>query len=178
MTTQVGDYKVKACAVELKVSTKKKTPFMAVSFVINGQIESWSGYLTDNACERTLESLRYMGWQGNDIEAITLDDLPGWVLAAVKEERNEDKTLKLDDNGDPVTRIAFINPLSGMFGAPMDHDARKALSLRMRAAASKVPVVKPTLAVPTEDKPADDGPPPMPGDDERLPGVGPNGEPT
>jgi hypothetical protein len=152
MSAPVGEYKVKACAIELKESTKKKTPFVAVSFQINGMIESWSGYLSEAAAQRTIESLRYMGWQGNDLETITLADVPGWVIAAVKEEREDDKkTAKLDDDGNVLTRIAFINPLSGAFGAPMDHDARKALSLRLRGVVAAAPKCAPTLALPKDD---------------------------
>jgi hypothetical protein len=165
MTTPIGKYRAKACGFDIGES-QSGNPFVAVSFEIGGTVEPWTGYLTDKAAERTIQSLRLMGWQGDDLEKLTLADLPGWVQVDVREDKDKEGSIKIGDDGKPQTRIAFVNSLSGMFGAPMDHEARKALSLRLRGAVAKSPKVAPTLVEPEQIKPkpsrepGDDGDPP------------------
>ena len=72
-----GTYKARATAVLLTKSSQKGTPLIQVNFQIqdegefHGETIRWDGYLTEKTAERTLESLGYCGWKGDDISVFT-----------------------------------------------------------------------------------------------------------
>jgi hypothetical protein len=57
----------------------------------DGEALPWYGYFTDSTFERTIESLRYLGWEGTDLS----DGLPGLdkneVSIVVEDEEYEGK---------------------------------------------------------------------------------------
>jgi hypothetical protein len=131
-----GRYAAKALSGELGNSSNKGTPQVVVDFKITeydfaGERIPWIGYFTPATEERTLESLRIMGWKGDDLdnlEGITDNE----VELVVDHESYEGKVR---------ARVAFVNRAGGFQQkAPMNKDAAREFALRMRgkAAASRV----------------------------------------
>lgn len=99
-----GKYKVRAIEGAL---TQAKTGTEMVQVIVElldgdnvGQTMRWDGFLTEKTAQRTLESLRHMGWRGD-----MLDDLTGIteneVFAVVEHETN--------DEGKTYARVKWIN---------------------------------------------------------------------
>lgn len=67
-----GTYTAKATDIGLAV-TKRGTEMVSATFTLAAppadapKTIAWQGYLTDAAMPRTVESLRTMGWTGNDL---------------------------------------------------------------------------------------------------------------
>ena len=97
-----------------------------------GVTRTWHGYFTEKTAERTIESLRYMGWKGDDITNISLE--PGTKFQIViKHEEYEGKTQE---------KIAWINRLQSVYvGQPMDASRKSSFASRMKGLvlASKQP---------------------------------------
>lgn len=160
MSLPVGKYKCKACGLEFSCS-QNGNEFVAVAFDIGGRVETWNGWLSEKAASRTIGALRNMGWKGSDLASLKVEDLPGYVLADVREDRDKDGHVKMDDDGKPRTRIAWISSITGLNTPPMSHDQRKSLSLRLRKAVAEAPIVEPVLAIDEQPKPMRE-----PGDDD------------
>lgn len=78
-----GTHEAVAVAADFAISNnEKRTPSIRVRFRLKEKFNGathhalWRGYLTDAAVERTIESLRHMGWKGTDL----------YQLAAISEE--------------------------------------------------------------------------------------------
>lgn len=65
-----------------------------------GEVCTWYGFFTDAAFERTIESLRHLGWQGDDLTK--LETIGSQTASAVFE-------VEEDRDGTQRTRVAFIN---------------------------------------------------------------------
>lgn len=91
-----------------------------------GQARTWYGYFTELTAERTVESLRYMGWKGDDITAIKLE--PGVEFQIViKHEESRKEPGKMRD------RIAFVNRLQSVYvGQPMSDTKKASFAKRMK----------------------------------------------
>ena len=88
-----------------------------------GQTITWRGYFTEKTAERTIESLRYMGWQGDDITNVDGLDA-NEVQLVIKHEEYQGKTQ---------VKVAWVNRLSGVFvGTPMDASRKQAFAQRMK----------------------------------------------
>lgn len=166
---RVGQFIGKAVGVEYG-RTKNGNEFIAVAMQCGDEMGTWIGYLnTDDNITRTLESLRLMGWAGNDAGAITVDDLPGYVQVDVRQDKDKDGKLRFDDAGQAIGRPAFINPVTGRrMGEPMDPGSRKAIGLRLRAKAAAAAVVSPVLTAPVQSRGAPEQPP-LPNDEDMPP---------
>lgn len=84
----------------------------------------WYGYFTDATLERTIESLRYMGWKGDDPS----DGLPGLdaneVDIVVEDEEYEGKTY---------AKVQWVNRPGGLaLKAPLSEEKAKAFGASMR----------------------------------------------
>jgi hypothetical protein len=127
-----GTYTAKATDSALgKASTG--TEQIAVSLQITsgemqGQTVVWYGYFTERATERTLESLRHLGWTSDDITA--LDGL-GEKEASIVIEHEPDQS------GQPRVRVKWVNGLGS--GIAMKErlapNEAKALAARLKGAA-------------------------------------------
>ena len=86
-------------------------------------------YFTEKTTERTLESLRYCGWAGDNVTDLTgIDTNP--VELDVQEDTYEGKTR---------LKVAWINALRGpQVKNAMDDNAKKAFAARMKGAAMAV----------------------------------------
>lgn len=118
-----GTYRARATQVLLAQVGKKKTPAMQVNFQIQDEGEHhgasirWDGWLTtDKAQERTIESLQYCGWSGDDITVFTkegvldgcdLNDVE--IVVAMEPYEGDDEKLK----GKEFPRVQWVNKLGG-----------------------------------------------------------------
>ena len=105
----------------------------------------WFGFFTENAWERTIESLRYCGFQGDDLSTLgeqTLDQ-----VVSVKVEHNTNK-----NSGQVYARVAFVNELGA--GGVRLADAMTSDEVRDFAAMMKSKIagrVRPPHAADTAD---------------------------
>jgi len=64
----LGTHKARAVDCVLGMTgTGKEQVGVLFEHVETGERITWYGYFTDGTFERTIESLRYMGWQGTDL---------------------------------------------------------------------------------------------------------------
>ena len=91
-------------------TTSKGTQQCAIAFEITdgdyaGWRFTWFGYFTPDACARTIESLIYCGFQGNDLATINRQTLDQPVSVKISHE--------LDQQGVMRARLAFVNRPGG-----------------------------------------------------------------
>lgn len=89
----------------------------------------WYGFFTDQTAERTIESLRFCGWAGDNI--VEIDALPNLVQLVVEEDTYDGRTRD---------RVRWINRIGG----PLVRDQLEGAELadfarRMKAIAMSVP---------------------------------------
>lgn len=128
MTTQSKTerrYTARARAWGLGETNGKET--IAVQFEIltpdaEANHMTWYGFFTEKAWERTIDALRYCGWEGND-----LADLAGL-------DKNEVELVVDDEDyqGNMVAKIKWINRLGVALKAPLTGDNLKGFAARMR----------------------------------------------
>jgi hypothetical protein len=149
MSIADGKYRAKAAVGEATlIESGKGTPGVTVELELQaegGVLErlSWTGWLSEGAYQRTVESLRYLGWKGAD-----LDDVKGLdqeVEAVVKAEEYE---------GNWYPRVQFINRLGGAMGAAMTGDKAKAFAASMRSRIQALDAAGPRPRTPAAAKPA------------------------
>lgn len=108
-----GNYKARAIASDIGVSQQKATPFIKVTFLLDGGEEiDWYGYASasDKAQEMLVKNLRTMGYQGNDPEELKgLDQeqvgafLPAQVSLKIEHEEYQGRVRP---------RVRYVNPAS------------------------------------------------------------------
>ena len=106
MMYATGDFRAQALEGSLGYS-KGGTEEVAVQFLLlegpdEGKSITWWGYLSDGAADRTLESLLFTGWDGEDVSALT-------GLGS------QDVVLKIEEStyqGTKKTKVAWVNRLS------------------------------------------------------------------
>lgn len=89
-------------------TTNSGTDFISADFEIVDMDENkfkveWRGWLTEKTMERTLKSLRLMGWDGDDIYEDLSSAKRNKVQIDVRHEEYKGKT---------TARVAFINELN------------------------------------------------------------------
>lgn len=88
-----------------------------------GETITWYGYFSDGAVDRTLESLRLLGWEGDD-----LFDLKGLGDKEVRIVLDEDEY-----EGKIQLKVKWINGPGGLaLKAPMNDGEARAFSQRMK----------------------------------------------
>lgn len=128
---------------------------------------TWFGYFSDAACDRTIEALRYCGWEGDDFGR--LEGLDKNEVELVLETETYEGKARL--------KVQWVNRLSGLaLKAPMDASQVASFAARMRgkAVASKQKMAAPRTQ--TQARPAtgqrssnfDPGPEAPPPDDDDL----------
>lgn len=101
---------------------------------------TWFGFFTDKTLKRTIESLRYIGWKGDD-----LAELP--TLAETGMLADEVDLVVEHDEYEGATRakVAWVNKPGGgrvQLAKPMEVDSLKSFAARMKgsiAAAERAP---------------------------------------
>lgn len=122
-----GAWKSRACEAALGY-TGGRNRQIAVDFVLlegpnEGEHITWYGYFTDDTWERTIDSLRIMGWSGAD-----LDDLSGI-------DANEVRLVIAHDeyNGEVFARVRWVNTLGGIaMKERMDPAAARSFAAEMK----------------------------------------------
>lgn len=148
-----GRYLAKATEWDLGIADKG-TEYIAVVFRIAegqyaGQFRTWRGFFTEKTEKRTVESLRYCGWTGNDFTNLTDLD-KNFVTVTIEHESNEE-TGKLYD------KIAWVNkPGNLAVKTAMDEKHKAVFAKRMRGVCVSVPktLAEPTEVVPTNNNTA------------------------
>ena len=150
-----GKYPARAIGAALGF-TRNNSPQIAVELQITegesaGQTITWFGYFTEKTEERTLESLRTLGWQGDDLDK--LDTVTGDCSIVVEQETWEGKTS---------AKVQWINKVGGglALSAPMDAGAARAFAERMKgkviasrqASGTQTPSSKPTSKTPSTSR--------------------------
>lgn len=124
----VGKYKARATEGALGFTSTGKEQVAVALEVQSGEYQgkeiTWYGYFTDATTDRTLESLRHLGWKGDDLSDLT-GILDNEVQIVVEEET--------DQQGEVRTRVRWINGGGGvaMKDRMTDADA-KAFAGRMK----------------------------------------------
>lgn len=120
----------RAVAHQLANSPEKGTPYSAVEFELldgpdKGAHIAWYGYYTDATTARTMESLRYAGWTGDDLSESPLPGLGSTeVSLVIDHETFKDQTY---------ARVQWVNRAGGLaIKAPMTSDAAKAFAAKMK----------------------------------------------
>ena len=137
---------------------------------------TWYGYFTEKTTERTLESLRHLGWSTDDLSDLTGIDANEVEVIVEHED---------DLDGNPRARVKWIN--SGHSGglalkSAMPQNAAKALAAKLRGAAvasrqrasgamPAAPAARPAQSQARSSSGASHVPEPPPGrfDDEEMP---------
>lgn len=122
-------------------SKQKGTPQVAVCLEIlrgpyAGQKITWMGFFTDATEERTLKSLRLLGFEGDDLGAFVTQHPTNEVVAVVEHETYDGKTR---------AKVAWINDPTGggmrMANALSGADLRK-FGAKFKSALKAIPATK------------------------------------
>jgi len=124
-----GKYRARGCEGALAETSSGNTQ-VAIDLEITeegeheGQHRTWYGSFSEKAMERTLKSLRLLGWEGDDLSNLTgIDRNDVWVTIVHEE----------DLEGNPRDRAAWINGSPGLaISKPLDQESAKAFAERMK----------------------------------------------
>ena len=138
---QEGRFKARACSWGLGyTSTGKEQVAVELKLteeVFTGERITWYGYFTEGTQERTFESLRALGWEGDDLSNLTGLDKNEVSIVVQGEEYQGRTSLK----------VKFINPLGGLaLKETMTPDQAKAFARRMKGWAVASRQAKPANA--------------------------------
>jgi hypothetical protein len=159
---EAGRYKARGVEGALGMTGTGKEQIAVLLEIVEGphageQI-TWYGYFTEKNVERTMESLRLLGWSTDD-----LSDLSGLDANEVS------IVIELDDDqdGQPRARVKWINGPGGLaMKEPMNEGAARAFAQRMKGfAVASRSGRKPAPARPRNAPPAEENPFPPGGDD-------------
>lgn len=98
--------------------------FAIVGGQYDGQSVDWTGFFTDKTFDRTIQSLRYCGWQGDDIADLTGIDTNEVEIVVQHNEYN----------GKVYPRVAWVNQIGGKARMPADEAREFAESIKPRLA--------------------------------------------
>jgi hypothetical protein len=109
-----GTYRARAVSGGLGFA-KNGTEQLGVDFVITegpseGQHVTWWGFFTDKTADRTIESLRIMGWQGDDLCDLTGIDQNPVDLVIEAEEYEDKRTGEIRSIG----KVRWVNRAGGL----------------------------------------------------------------
>lgn len=125
-----GKHLARGRVLALKEVGKNNSPMVEVAFELasgEGSVR-WGGFLTEGAEERTIESLRHMGWTGSDIgELERLMDagkLSNTVQVVVKHR---------EYNGKTYPEVRFVNGIGGRGGKKLEGAALNDVAERIKS---------------------------------------------
>jgi hypothetical protein len=132
-------YRVQCVSAEVGESSQKHTPYVrCVLRIVDGSHAKRQYvkdlYLTDKAWEKAVESMRAMGWTGDDVTDLTgiTDKI---AVAKIGQELvlDRDNAVKLDPAGKPIYRNTVFWIGKENVVKPLDVDSKTALRDLMRA---------------------------------------------
>lgn len=147
-----GKYKARACGdVVLGESAQKGTPYIEFFVEITegeqkGGKARFTGYFGPNSSERTLESLVFCGWPGDDVSEFVDHGLHGLdaneIEAVIEIEEWKDKGT---EEVRSAPRVQWINKLGGRVNVDNAMDPEKAASFgaKMKGLAQATRAKKP-----------------------------------
>jgi hypothetical protein len=185
----VGIYRAVAVPVQLEDGesyvqfgeTKEGKPQVAVCFAIldgpcQGRRLTWYGFFTEKTVERTIQSLRYCGFKGDDLALLVTQKLTQEVSVTVGHNTYEGKT---------TARVDWVNAPGGVkLERPMNKDQIRRFGAQLKAkvkaiaevAGPAADVPAPSFGEPTEAPSEGHAPPsgwaenaPPPQDDSDIP---------
>lgn len=120
------------------VAGEKKTKQVLIYFEITdgewaGHVLPWFGYFSKAAAKRTVESLRYCGFKGDDLFDLDNQALDQGVNVLVEHNEYDGKTY---------ARIAFVNASGGgaiQLKSPMNEKSIREFAAVMKQSCAKVP---------------------------------------
>lgn len=126
-----GKYRGRPVAASLGMTSTGKEQ-IGVTFELvepAGERIGWYGFFTEKALDRTLQSLRYCGWTGNDLTDFSGEALPAGfdqeVELDIQHEEYKDKIQ---------VRVAWVNSGGGMaMKAALDKTAAQSFAEKMKA---------------------------------------------
>lgn len=127
----IDEQTVRARAVEGALGTASNgTEQVGVQFVLlegpdEGKNITWYGFFTEKTVDRTIESLRLCGWQGDDLSDLTGIDANDVYLVIAHEENQK---------GETIARVQWVNgqPQGLAMKDRMDEGTAKAFAERMK----------------------------------------------
>jgi hypothetical protein len=129
-----GHYRARCKSAELCLTSAGNEQIQAIFELLDpdydGVTVPWWGFFTEKTAERTMQSLRYCGWQGDDLtslEGVSTNEV------SVEVEQNT-------YNGKTNPRVAWVNRVGSgelKVKAPMADAQKKAFAKRMKALAIK-----------------------------------------
>lgn len=151
MDIQDGKYRAKAKSWAL-AEASTGNPEVAVEFefaIDESQTASltWHGFLGDNTFDRTIESLRFCGWTGDDLTDLSGLDTKEVVIVIENEEYK----------GKVSPKIQWVNRAGGLaVKTPMSAEKAKTFAAAMRG---KIRALDAAKGVKPPPKPANGGAP-------------------
>ncbi len=149
-----GTYRAKACGeVVLGTSSKKGTPFIEFYFMIQegdnkGGKVRWTTYFSEKTNERSIESLQYCGWRGEDLSEFADGGLHGLDSNEVEivVELEEYQTQESETRVSP--KVQWVNRAGGYLNleAAMNLQAAESFGDRMRGLVLAMRAKKPLVA--------------------------------
>jgi hypothetical protein len=127
----VGTHKARPIDCALGMTGTGKEQVAILFELVDGSPEriTWYGYFTDGTFERTIESLRYLGWRGTD-----LIEFHHGLPAGVENEVDIVVEDEADQNGEPKRKVKWINSGGGVAVKSVLDDAQaRAFAARMKA---------------------------------------------
>ncbi|HWR21006.1 MAG TPA: hypothetical protein VN444_04000 [Verrucomicrobiae bacterium] len=131
MMMPAGTYRAQAVDGHLGLTSKSNEQIVVKFVIVDGpqkdQTVSWYGFFSDACFDRTIQSLRYCGWQGDDVS-----DMAGI-------DRNDvDIVVEHDEYQGKVTpKVRWINQVGGGAGMSAAQAADFAQSIKPRIAGMK-----------------------------------------
>lgn len=120
--------------------------FRLTSPEVAGQHLAWFGFFTEKTWERTIESLRYCGFRGDDLSELPNQVLSSEVQLVVEHEEWEGRTR---------AKVAWVNRSGGVqLKNPMKQDDLKRFAAMMKSrvrGVSEAPAVPPPGREPGSD---------------------------
>jgi len=121
-------------------SSEKGTPQVVINFEILdgddvGRRIAWIGYFTDKTVQRTVESLRFCGFTGDDLAGAVVQQLDQEVGIVVEHEEYDGKTR---------ARVRWVNRAGGeglKLEKPMDRTKLSQFSAMLKKTVAAVPAV-------------------------------------
>lgn len=135
---QPGKYQAKPIDAQL-ATAKTGTEQVGVKFELLdpyalGETVVWYGYFTDKTWQRSIESLRYCGWKGDDLSDLTSiyhEDNKSTVELVIEHEVGND--------GQTRARVKWVNRGGGATVTnPMNNNEAKSFAARMKAKVATV----------------------------------------
>lgn len=125
-----GTHKARAVDAALGMTQTGKEQVAVLFELTDGSCEriTWYGYFTDATFERTVESLRYLGWTGTDLTDFIM--LPSECVNEVEIVVDDED----DQRGNPVRKVRWVNSGRGVAVRDVLDDAQaRAFGARMKA---------------------------------------------